>query len=112
MIKGMHGIVFTPEAEAARAFIRDKLGFPHVDAGDGWLIFDVPKGEFAVHPGTDTHHEISFWCDDIEATVKELREKGVSFKSPVRDEGFGLVTAFELPGGVDVMLYEPRHPQP
>ena len=112
MIKGMHGTVFTPEAEAARTFIKDKLGFAHVDAGDGWLIFDVPKGEFAVHPGTDTHHEISFWCDDIEATVKELREKGVSFKSPVRDEGFGLVTAFELPGGVDVMLYEPRHPQP
>ena len=56
MIKGMHGIVFTPEAEAARAFTKDKLGFAHVDAGDGWLIFDIPKTEFAFHPGTDTHH--------------------------------------------------------
>ena len=112
MIKGMHGLVFTPEAEAARTFMKDKLGLAHVDAGDGWLIFDVPKGEFAVHPGTDTHHEISFWCDDIDGTVKELREKGVSFKSPIKNEGFGLVTTFELPGGVEIMLYEPRHPQP
>jgi catechol 2,3-dioxygenase-like lactoylglutathione lyase family enzyme len=112
MIEGIHGTVFTPEAEAARTFIKDKLGLAHVDAGNGWLIFDVPEGEFAVHPGTDTHHEISFWYDDIEGKVKELQKKGVHFKSPVRDEGFGLVTAFELPGGVDVMLYEPRHPQP
>ena len=112
MIKGMHGIVFTGEAEAARAFIRDKLGLAHVDAGDGWLIFDVPSGEFAVHLGGDTHHEISFWCDDIHATVRELSEKGVTFKSPVKDQGFGLVTTFELPGGVEIMLYEPKHPQP
>ena len=87
MIKGMHGLVFTPEAEAARTFIKDKLGLAHVDAGDGWLIFDVPKGEVAVHPGTDTHHEISFWCDDIDGTIKELEEKGVRFESPVKDEG-------------------------
>jgi hypothetical protein len=59
-----------------------------------------------------THHEISFWCDDIENTVKELQEDGVSFKSPITDQGFGLVTSFEMPGGVDVMLYEPRHSQP
>ena len=112
MIKGMHGIFFTPQAEAARTFIRDKRGFPHVDAGDGWLIFDVPKAEFGVHPGDDTHHEISFWCDDIEGTVKELQDKGVIFNDPIRDEGFGLVTKFHLPGDVEVLLYEPRHPQP
>ena len=92
--------------------MREKLEFPHVDAGDGWLIFDVPKAEFAFHPGDDTHHEISFWCDDIEGTVKELREKGVTFDSPITDQGSGLVTNFQLPGGVDVLLYEPRHPQP
>lgn len=108
--KGIQGTGFTPEA--ARTFIKDKLGLAHVDAGNGWLIFDVPEGEFAVHPGTDTHHEISFWCDDIEGTVNELRENGVRFKSPVRDESFGLMTTFELLRGVDVMLYEPRHPQP
>ena len=112
MIKGMHGTFFTPEAEAMRAFIKDRLGFPHVDAGQGWLIFDVPNAEVGVHPGEDTHHEVSFWCDDIENTVKELQEDGVRFKSPITDQGFGLVTSFEMPGGVDVMLYEPRHPQP
>ena len=109
MIKGMHGVFFTPQAEAARKFVREKLEFPHVDAGHGFLIFDVPKAEFAIHPGDDTHHEIAFWCDDIEATTKELQEKGVAFKSPIQDRGFGLVTTFELPGGVELLLYEPRH---
>ena len=112
MIKGMHGIFFTPEAEAARTFIREKLEFPHVDAGHGWLIFEVPKAELAVHPGDDAHHELSFWCDDIKGTVNELQDRGVRFKSPIKDEGFGLVTTFQLPGGVEVLLYEPRHPQP
>lgn len=110
MIQGMHGTFFTPEAEAVRAFIRDKLGFPHVDAGDGWLIFRVPRAEVGVHPGDDTHHEISFWCDNIDHTVKELQEKGVSFKSSITDQGFARVAYFEMPGGVDAMLYE--HPKP
>jgi catechol 2,3-dioxygenase-like lactoylglutathione lyase family enzyme len=112
MIKGMHCIFYTPEAEAARVFIKDRLGFPHVDAGDGWLIFDVPSAEVAVHPGDDTHHQISFWCDDIKSTVQELQGNGVNFKSPITDQGFGLVTTFEMPGGVEVQLYEPKHPQP
>ena len=86
MIKGMHGVFFTPQAEAARTFIQEKLEFPHVDAGHGFLIFDVPKAEFAIHPGDDTHHEIAFWCDDIKATTKELREKGVAFKSQSKTE--------------------------
>jgi catechol 2,3-dioxygenase-like lactoylglutathione lyase family enzyme len=112
MIRGMHGLFYTAEAEAARAFIRDKLGFPHVDAGGGWLIFGVPKAEFGIHPGEKPRHEISFWCDDIESTVADLREKGVVFTSGIGDRGFGLVTTFELPGGVPVLLYEPRHAQP
>jgi catechol 2,3-dioxygenase-like lactoylglutathione lyase family enzyme len=112
MIRGMHGLFYTPKAEEARAFIRDKLGFPHVDAGDGWLIFRVPRAEFGVHPGGDVHHEISFWCDDIHATVADLAAKGVSFTSGITDQGYGLVTTFELPGGVSVGLYEPRHAQP
>ncbi len=112
MIKGMHGLFFTPEAEAARTFIRDKLGFAYVDSGDGWLIFNVPKAELGIHPGNDTHHEISFWCDDIEETVKHLQANGVTFKTPVEDRGFGLFTTFELPGGVEVTLYEPTHAQP
>ena len=112
MIKGMHGIFFTPEAEAARAFIRERLGFSHVDGGEGWLIFKVPQAEVAVHPGSDTHHQLSFWCDDIERTIEELTAKGVSFRTPIADQGWGLVTTFELPGGSEVMLYQPKHPQP
>ncbi len=112
MIKGMHGLFYTPAAEEARAFIRDKLGFKHVDTGGGWLIFRVPQAEFGVHPGDNPHHQISFWCDDIEATMQSLAAKGVTFKIPVRDDGYGLVTYFEIPGGLEVQLYEPRHPQP
>lgn len=112
MIQGVHGLFYTPEAEAARAFLRDKLGFRHVDAGDGWLIFHVPKAEVGVHPGEAPRHEMSFWCDEIHATVAELRAKGVEFTSEVTDQGFGWTITFELPGGVPVMLYEPRHEQP
>ena len=112
MIKGIHGLFYTPQAEAARDFIRDKLGFAHVDAGDGWLIFGLPQAEFGVHPGERAAHEISFWCDDIEATVKELADKGVEVKRSVRDDGWGLSTAIDLPGGLEVLIYEPRHAQP
>jgi catechol 2,3-dioxygenase-like lactoylglutathione lyase family enzyme len=79
----MHGLFFTTEPEKARAFFRDVLGFPAKDAGDGWLIFDAPAGDFGCHPSSDTtHHEISFFCDDIQATVKELEEKGAQFVKP------------------------------
>ncbi len=50
MIKGMHALFYTPQAEEIRAFIRDKLGLPYTDAGDGWLIFDVPEADLGVHP--------------------------------------------------------------
>lgn len=117
MIKGMHGLFYTPEAEAARAFFRDKLGFDFVDAGEGWLIFDVPKAEFGVHPSMagdadPNRHQLSFWCDDIEATMAKLKEEGVEFVQDVEDHGYGLVTVFEAPGGLKVQLYEPRHAQP
>ena len=112
MIKGMHGLFYTSEAEATRAFVKDKLGLPHVDAGDGWLIFSVPEAEFGIHPGEKPAHQISFWCDDLEATMKELGERGVEFLTEVRDDGYGPLTTFELPGGVPVQLYQPRHPQP
>jgi catechol 2,3-dioxygenase-like lactoylglutathione lyase family enzyme len=109
MIKGMHATLFTPDAEAARAFFRDVLGFPHVDAGEGWLIFDMPAAEVGFHPGDDTHHELSFYCDDIEATVAELQAKGVELVSPIVDRGFGLVTRIRVPGGIELDLYEPRY---
>ncbi len=112
MITAMHGVFHTSEAEQARAFFRDVLGLRHVDAGRGWLIFHVPKAEFGIHPGDGPRHEISFCCDDIAATRQELEAKGATFSTPVTDQGFGLVTTMQVPGGLEVLLYEPRHAQP
>jgi catechol 2,3-dioxygenase-like lactoylglutathione lyase family enzyme len=111
MITGAHAILFTPDADGLRAFLRDVLGLRSVDAGGGWLIFALPPAELAAHPAEDSNrHELYLMCDDIEATVEELRAKGVEFSAPVSDEGFGLVTAIALPGGGELGLYEPRHP--
>ena len=112
MIAGAHTIVYADDADAARAFFRDVLGFEAVDAGDGWLIFALPPGELAVHPGSDGGHELFFMCHDIEATVDELRGRGVEFASPVSDEGWGLLTRFRVPGAGEIGLYQPRHPSP
>jgi catechol 2,3-dioxygenase-like lactoylglutathione lyase family enzyme len=111
MITGGHAILFTPDPEGTRAFFRDVLGYPFVDAGRGWLIFGLPPAELAAHPdGGDGHHELYLMCDDIEATVSELEAKGVEMSRPVRDEGFGLTTSIRMPGGEELGLYEPRHP--
>ena len=113
MIKGIHGLFYSPQAEAARAFIRDKLKLDYVDDGGGWLIFGVPAGgEFGVHPANTPSHQLSFWCDDIDGTVAELENNGVVFNRPVAEEAWGRVTTFDLPGGVEVQLYEPKHAQP
>lgn len=113
MITGAHAIIFTREAERVRAFLRDMLEFPAVDAGQGWLIFGLPPAEVAAHPTDESaHHELYLMCDDIHATVEELRTKGVVFSRPISDEGFGLITAIELPDGAELGLYEPRHPTP
>jgi len=108
MIRGVHALFYTTDAEGARAFIRDKLGFPFTDAGDGWLILDAPGGDVGCHPSDRAFHGISFYCDDIEATVADLKAKGVAL-APIREEEWGRVTAFELPGGGPVELYEPKY---
>ncbi|MER7757889.1 VOC family protein [Kitasatospora sp. NPDC097643] len=110
MINGAHVVIYSRDAEADRAFFRDVLGYPHVDAGGQWLIFKLPPAEIAVHPseGPETH-ELFLMCDDIGETVAELAEKGVVFTRPVSDVGWGLLTALELPGGGTLRLYEPRH---
>ena len=111
MITGAHAIIYSEDEEALRAFLRDVLGLPSVDAGGGWLIFGLPPAELAAHPAEQAgRHELYLMCDDIEATVAELRGRGVGFSRPVSDEGFGLMTAIELPGGGELGLYEPRHP--
>jgi catechol 2,3-dioxygenase-like lactoylglutathione lyase family enzyme len=113
MITGIHAIVFTPDAEAIRAFFRDVLELPSVDAGEGWLIFALPPAELAAHPAEGpSRHELYLMCDDIAATVEELQGKGVEIARPVSDEGFGLETAVRLPDGSELGLYEPRHPTP
>ena len=115
MIKGMHGMFYTSAPAATRAFFRDKLGFKARDVGEGWLIFDMPAADLGFHP-TDTEEggksgeaSISFYCDDIEKTVADLKKIGVEFTEPVTDRGFGLVTHFKAPGDFNVMLYQPRY---
>jgi catechol 2,3-dioxygenase-like lactoylglutathione lyase family enzyme len=114
MIQGVHTMFYSSEPEALREFLRDKLGFPAADVGDGWLIFALPEADMGVHPvepggkpnGT---HDISFYCQDIEITVNELKAKGVEFTGDVEDHGFGLVAIFKIPGDMTVQLYQPRY---
>jgi len=113
VITGAHAIIFTSDAEGLRAFLRDKLALTSVDAGGGWLIFALPPAELAAHPTSgDEHHELYLMCDDIQATVAELTGRGVEFTRPISEQGFGLMTAFAIPGGGELALYEPRHPTP
>jgi hypothetical protein len=112
-ITGAHVLLYTPEAEALRAVLRDALGWGHVDAGDGWLIFTLPPAEVGVHPSDgETHHELSLMCDDIGATVAELRAKGIEIRGEPEDRGYGIVVKIVLPGGVEIDLYEPHHRSP
>jgi catechol 2,3-dioxygenase-like lactoylglutathione lyase family enzyme len=111
VITGVHALVFSKDAEAVRAFLRDVLGLRSVDAGGGWLIFALPPAELAVHPATDGGRaELYLMCDDVAATVDALRAEGIEVARPVSDQGWGLLTAIALPGGVELGLYQPRHP--
>jgi hypothetical protein len=113
MITGMHVILFSRHADEVRAFLRDALELPSVDAGDGWPIFAAPPAEIAVHPTDERpEHEIYLMCDDIEATVARLAQRGVKTDGPVHERGWGFSTTLLLPGGEGIGLYEPRHPSP
>jgi hypothetical protein len=110
MIFGIHALIFSKNANRLRAFFQDILKFSSVDAGGGWPIFGLPPAELAVHPTKGKGFcELYLMCDDIEATVKQLKAKGVKFAGRIRDQGWGLVTAIRLPG-CDLGLYEPKHP--
>ena len=108
-VTGIHTLLYTSEPEALREVLSDVFGFDHVDAGDGWLIFGLPPAEMGVHPHDGTMHEVSMMCDDLEATMAELRAKGIAFKGDPVDQGYGIVTYMVLPGGLEMQLYEPRH---
>ena len=109
-ITGAHVLLYTPEAEAVRAVLGDVFGWKHVDAGHGWLIFALPPAELGVHPSDGTSHEFSLMCDDLPATMAELRTKGVEFKGEPMEAGFGIVVTMVLPGALEVTLYQPHHP--
>lgn len=117
MIAGAHTLIHADDPETTRAFFRDVLGFPSVDAGGGWLIFALPPAELGIHPveGPDQltgRTELYLMCHDITRTTEELEAKGVQFTAPVSEERFGLLTRFKVPGVGEAWLYEPRHPSP
>ena len=111
MITGLHALIYSADAAADRAFLRDVLGLPHVDSGGGWLIFKAPPSELAVHPtdGSPTQ-ELYLMADDIEATLADLRGKGVEVADEPVDQGWGVVAAIRMPSGGRLHVYEPRHP--
>lgn len=117
MIRGLHTMFYSSNATELRAFFRDKLGLPATDVGDGWLIFDAPEADLGVHPtgGNEGHNppsgtaDISFYCDDIQQTVGEMKEKGVEFTQEIEDHGYGLVTHFKVPGDFVIQLYQPKY---
>ncbi len=115
-VTGAHLLLYASEPEAVRNALRDVFGWSHVDAGDGWLIFALPPAELGVHPAegptydSGARHQLSLMCDDLAATVSELRDKGLEVRGEPQDQGWGITTTLVLPGGLEVMLYEPRHP--
>jgi catechol 2,3-dioxygenase-like lactoylglutathione lyase family enzyme len=106
---------YSSEPEQLRAFIRDKLGFRFTDIGEGWLIFDLPEADMGCHPAEAPDGKpsgtayLSFYCDDVAKTVKELAARGVRFTDQVTDRGYGLATHFAVPGGFQVELYQPKY---
>src|ERR671934_3069708 len=109
-VSGVHCLVYASEPEAVRAIFRDVFGWEHVDAGDGWLIFKLPPAELGVHPAKPGHaREFSLMCEDVEATIADLRAKGIEFAGEPEDVGYGIAVTMLLPGGAELTLYEPRH---
>lgn len=115
MIRGVHAMFYSSQATELRTFLRDKLKFDHIDVGGGWLIFDVPAAEVGVHPVDHSGspepgaHQISFYCDDVQKTVAELKGRGVEFTREIEDHGYGLTTQFKMPGNVIAELYQPKY---
>jgi catechol 2,3-dioxygenase-like lactoylglutathione lyase family enzyme len=114
MIRGMHTMFYSSQAAELRTFLKEKLGLKGVDVGGGWLIFDAPEADLGVHPteagepisGTAN---ISFYCDNINQTVNELKARGIEFTQDVEDRGYGLVTFFKVPGDFQIQLYQPKY---
>ena len=120
MITALHALIYSDDVPATRAFLRDVLGWPFVDAHEGWLIFGSGPSEIGVHPTSPpeeggegsrgVRHELSLMCDDLAQTVAELTAKGAEFTRDPRNDGWGVTTSMRLPGAGEIMLYQPRHP--
>jgi len=112
MITGAHSVIYSTDAEADRAFLRDVLKLTNVDVGHGWLIFGLPPAEVAVHPSEKNDvHEFYLMCDDVNAFIAELTKHKVAC-DPVQDQRYGLFTKLTLPGGGKLGVYQPRHVRP
>ena len=113
MIRGVHTMFYSSEPDALRAFLRDKLQFPYTDVGGGWLIFDLPEADMGCHPADDGAvagtHNVSFYCDNVQKSVVALKARGVQFIDEIANHGYGLVTHFVMPGGVEAQLYQPLY---
>ena len=111
MIIGIHALVYSKQAEAVRALLRDVLGLQSVDAGGGWPIFGLPPAEIAVHPSDAADsHELYLMCDDLDATVTTLAEKGITLATPIHEERWGRVTSIKIAEGSSLGIYQPKHP--
>ena len=117
-ITGVHALFYTSEPEAVRGIFRDVFGWEHVDDGRGWLIFALPPAELGVHPtdekaaeagGHPPHHELTFMCDDLDATLQDLQSKGVEVRGEPAATAWGLTATLVLPGDLEIMVYQPRH---
>jgi hypothetical protein len=112
MIIGAHSIIYSNDAGADRAFLKDVLGLPHVDVGEGWLIFGLPPAEVAVHPSEENDvHEFYLMTSDVEALVASMKERGIE-TAPISNQGWGMLTQITLPGGGKLGIYQPRHARP
>jgi predicted enzyme related to lactoylglutathione lyase len=122
MIKAIHTLIYSDDPAATRAFLRDVIGWPWVESAEtepGWLIFKTGPSEMGVHPTRGTHegqewtsprhHSISLICDDLAATMAELRARGAEFSTEPQDLGFGLTAMLKLPGADDILVYQSQH---
>jgi catechol 2,3-dioxygenase-like lactoylglutathione lyase family enzyme len=112
MIRGIHGLLYSSDPDATRSFFRTKLKLPGSDIGGGWWIFDFKEGDMGVHPVEDAAdaggHDVSFYCDDLKAVVKDLQSRDVTVDE-IADRGYGYVTHLTVPGGIRVQLYQPKY---
>ena len=119
MINALHALLYSEDPDATRAFFRDVLGWPYLESDPGWLIFRSGPSEMGVHPNSWTyegetttvpiHHNISFMCDDLEATIADLESRGAEFSGEPSDQGWGITITLRVPGAGELLLFQPKY---